>query len=118
MNDARTEYKAIILSMSRVATLGGGMSLALEDFIIDFVNEIVDSLSDDQFDYLLEHKKIPVSVIQGQEEYDRISNRIIQAAELLESGKLLESEYSTVMGYYDILTELIVESREESYYEN
>lgn len=118
MKEIRAEYKSIILQASRFATQGGAMSLAMEDFIIDFVNEIVDNLTDDQFDYLLEHKTIPANAIQTQEEYDRVSSRLIHAAELLESEKLLSTEYTKVMEYYDILTVLRQEYKEDGHLDN
>jgi len=115
MNDPRTEYKTIMLRLARLATNGGAMSSVYEEFIIDNLDHMVDSLSDKSFAYLVSKGKVPVYTVETSEEYDDIFDRIAKASRLLESPDILESERIILQEYAQTLQELADEYKDKEW---
>lgn len=71
MNELRERYKELLLESARIAVRGGVMSLAFEDFLIDHIDELVDGLSDRNFNSLLSDGKQQVKPITNDDDYVR-----------------------------------------------
>jgi hypothetical protein len=112
MNELRLRYKSIVLESLRIAVKGGVASEAYEDFMIDYLDDMVDSLSDEDFNYLLTHRKVPVRDIESDEEYGRIFTLGKRAVALIKTGNLTELEMTAIQGYCVALAELVREYQE------
>jgi len=99
MNEIREQYKAIVLEACRIAVKGGFMSVAYEDFVIDNIDAIVDSLTDAEFDYLLRHGKIPAREITNDEEYNRILGWNESAFSAIQKGNMETFEVERMQSY-------------------
>lgn len=105
MKDIREQYKGLVLEACRIAVKGGAMTEALEDFIIDNVDRIVNGLSDADFDYLLRNGKVPVREIETDGQYNETLNSLIRGQEAL-SADLTDEEKARLQLYCNSLTEL------------
>lgn len=83
MNEHREKYKELMLEAARIAVRGGAMSIAFEDFLIDYIDEIVDSLNDGEFISLVQNGKQKIKRIVNDKEYVRYSDWITIAKETL-----------------------------------
>jgi hypothetical protein len=111
--ELRQQYKNVILSYCRSAVRAGVMSDGLENFLIDEIDDYVDNLPEWQFDHLLMKRVIPIAAIQNDEEYERVLQRMVRGAELIESGKLLPEELKKAKELYESLERMIREYRSE-----
>jgi hypothetical protein len=71
MNEVRQQYKTLVLESCRIAVEGGVMSQAYEDYVIDHIDEIIDELTDSEFEHLVLHGEILLKDITNDEDYDR-----------------------------------------------
>ncbi|WP_025681139.1 hypothetical protein [Paenibacillus massiliensis] len=60
----RQQYKNLVLDAARIAVKSGLLSVAYEDFVIDYLDRIIDPLANEDFDYLITNGKIPVRGIK------------------------------------------------------
>ncbi|MNB67209.1 hypothetical protein D3C81_837500 [compost metagenome] len=97
----RETYKALILDASRIAVRGGLLSAAYEDFVIDYLDKIVDELSDDDFDYLAEHGRIRAGAVNPD-----IASKLLSAARSLLMDKTLTAmDRDNLTAYMEVLEE-------------
>lgn len=102
----RQQYKNLILEATRIAVRGGLLSEAYEDFVIDYLDLIVDSLSNDDVDYLIGNGRIPAQAIKPD-----IALQLLNAARtLLESPTLTDMDRDNMKGYTEALEALLRES--------
>ncbi|WP_010278864.1 hypothetical protein [Paenibacillus senegalensis] len=106
MTDPKEEYKELIREAARIAAKGGVISTDFEDFLIDHLDEIVDNLSENQFDHLLRNGKIPVEDIKDDQEYDQTLKRAVKARKLLEAGSVTPFDFRRLRHYEEGLQEL------------
>lgn len=103
----RQQYKDLILEATRIAVRGGLMSEAYEDFVIDYLDLIIDPLTNDDVDELIGNGKIPTHAIKPE-----IVLELLQAAgTLLNTSVLTDMDRENLKGYTEALEALLRESK-------
>lgn len=102
----RQQYKDLILDATRIAVRGGLLSEAYEDFVIDYLDLIIDPLSNDDFDYLAKNGRFPARAIPSD-----IALQLLSAArKLRKEPSLTDMDLSNLKGYTETLEALLRES--------
>lgn len=102
----RQQYKTLILEAARIAVRGGLLSEAYEDFVIDYLDLIIDPLSNDDVDYLIKNGRIHAHAINPE-----ITLQLLSAATaLLKSPALTDMDRENLKGYTEALEALLRES--------
>lgn len=101
----RQQYKTLILEAARIAVRGGLLSEAYEDFVIDYLDILIDPLSNDDVDYLIKNGRIPAHAIKPE-----IVLQLLSAATaLLKSPALTDMDLENLKGYTETLEALLRE---------
>lgn len=104
MMNEKESYKILIMDAVRIAVKGGVMNIAFEEFIIDYMDEIIDSLDEDEFHNLVMNGRLKLKRIMNDEEYVRYSEWIT-IAEYTLTQKLNEFESERLLHYIKTLRE-------------
>jgi hypothetical protein len=106
----RQQYKDLILEATRIAVKGGVLSEAYEDFVIDHLDGMIDSLSNDDFDYLVKNERLPVRVIRTEEGRTAVLEKLRVAQQLQKEPSLTDMDRNNLKGYTEALEALLRES--------
>jgi uncharacterized membrane-anchored protein len=104
MDEERDSYKTLIMDAARIAVKGGAMTIPFEDFIIDYMDELIDSLDDDEFYGLVMNEHVTLKRIVNDSEYVRYSEWIAIAENTL-TQEVNELEKERLMRYIETLKE-------------
>lgn len=83
MEEQKAEYKELIMQSARIAVKGGAMTIAFEDFIIDYIDELIDSMNEDEFYLLVMDEHVTLQRIMNDSEYVRYKEWITIAEHTL-----------------------------------
>lgn len=93
MDGEKDSYKELIMQAARIAVKGGVMTIAFEDFIIDYIDELIDSMSEDEFYLLVMNEHVTLKRIVNDAEYVRYKEWIsIAEHTLTQDVNMLETE--------------------------
>ncbi|MEJ9164780.1 hypothetical protein P4I20_30225 [Paenibacillus graminis] len=106
----RQQYKTLILDATRIAVRGGLCSVAYEDFVIDYLDSIIDPLSNDDFDYLAKNGRIPARAIRTEEDHAAALEKLKAAQQLQKEPSLTDMDRRNLKGYTETLEVLLRES--------
>ncbi|MEK5415861.1 hypothetical protein [Paenibacillus sp. FSL L8-0708] len=106
----RQHYKTLILEATRIAVRAGLLSEAYEDFVIDYLDSIVDPLSNDDFDYLVKNERLPVRAISTPEAHTAVLEKLRVAQQLQKEPSLTDMDRSNLKGYTEALEALLRKS--------
>lgn len=111
MREEREEYKALILEAARIAVKGGVLSTAYEDFVIDYLDRIVDGLDDNDFMYLVENGKIPVRAFQTYEGHKAAKELLIAVKSLRQNPGITDMDKRNIEDYTAAIKALVAEQK-------
>lgn len=109
MKDEREAYKKLILQATGIAVKGKVLSSAYEDFVIDYLDTIIEALNDEDFTHLVKNGKIPVRAFHTYEGRKTATKLLVAIKSLLQKPGLTDMDIRNIEGYKAALEGTVAE---------